>query len=72
MQKRLKLKTQICYTEPDYVYNIKTGQRLMDGMDATAICAIGQPQQFFDFLGNFNIIRTLTFDDHHQYKLEQL
>lgn len=67
MQKRLKLKTQICYSEPDYVYNIKTGQRLMDGMDATAICAIGQPQQFFDFLGNFNIIRTLTFDDHHQY-----
>ena len=60
--------TQVCYTEPDYVYNIKTGQRLMSGMDATAICAIGQPQQFYDFLTDFNIVKTLTFDDHHQYK----
>ena len=68
MNKRLKLPTQVCYTEPDYVYNIKTGQRLMDGMDATAICAIGQPQQFYDFLSDFNIVKTLTFDDHHQYK----
>jgi tetraacyldisaccharide 4'-kinase len=67
MQKRLKLPTEICYSEPDYVYNIKNGQRLMDGMEATAICAIGQPQQFYDFLKDFNIIKTLTFDDHHQY-----
>lgn len=67
MYKRLKLPTSVCYTEPDYVYNIKTGQRLMDGMSATAICAIGQPQQFYHFLGNFNITNTLTFDDHHQY-----
>ena len=29
--------------------------------------AIGQPQQFYDFLANFNITKTLTFDDHHQY-----
>ena len=68
MNKRLKLPTQICYTEPDYVYNIKTGQRLMEGMEATAICAIGQPQQFYDFLIDFNISKTVTFDDHHQYK----
>ena len=67
MKKRLKLPTQVCFTEPDYVYNLKTGQRLMEGMDATAICAIGQPQQFFDFLNNFNITQTLVFDDHHQY-----
>ena len=39
----------------------------MEGMDATAICAIGQPQQFYDFLNDFNIINTITFDDHHQY-----
>ena len=67
MQKRLNIPTQVCATEPDYVYNIKTGQRLMEGMDATAMCAIGQPQQFYDFLKNFNITKTVTFDDHHQY-----
>lgn len=67
MHKRLKLPTQICYNEPDYVYNIKTGQRLMEGMNVTAVCAIGQPQQFYDFLTDFNVIKTVTFDDHHQY-----
>ena len=67
MYKRLKIPTSICYSEPDYVYNIKNGQRLMDGMDVTAMCAIGQPQQFYDFLTNFNVINKVTFDDHHQY-----
>jgi tetraacyldisaccharide 4'-kinase len=67
MHKRLNLPTLICYSEPDYVYNIKTGQRLMEGMDVTALCAIGQPQQFYDFLKDFNVVKTITFDDHHQY-----
>ena len=67
MYKRLKIPTSVCYNEPDYVYNIKNGQRLMDGMDVTAMCAIGQPQQFYDFLTNFNVVNTVTFDDHHQY-----
>lgn len=67
MHKRLKLPTMVCYTEPDFVYNINNGQRLMEGMDATAMCAIGQPQQFYDFLSDFNIINTVSFDDHHQY-----
>ncbi len=67
MQKRLQIPTQLCYTEPDYVYNIKTGQRLMEGIDVTAMSAIGQPQQFYDFLSGFNVTKTITFDDHHQY-----
>lgn len=67
MQKRLKLNTSICYTEPDYVYDIKTGQRLMEGLAVTAMCAIGQPQQFYDFLKDFQVVNTVTFDDHHQY-----
>ena len=44
MQQRLNIRSQVCYTEPDYVYNIKTGQRLMDGIAVTAMCAIGQPE----------------------------
>ena len=67
MQKRLKLSTSICYTEPDYVYDIKTGQRLMEGIAVTAMCAIGQPQQFYDFLKDYQVVNTVTFDDHHQY-----
>lgn len=67
MQKRLELPTSVCFSEPDYVYNIKSGQQLMDGMDVTAMCAIGQPQQFYDFLTNFNVVKKVTFEDHHQY-----
>ncbi len=67
MQKRLKIPTSICYNEPDYVYNIKTGQRLMEGLAVTAMCAIGQPQQFYDFLSEYQVVKTITFDDHHQY-----
>lgn len=67
MQKRLNIPTSVCYTEPDYVYNIKTGQRLMEGLAVTAMCAVGQPQQFYDFLSDYQVVKTVTFDDHHQY-----
>ena len=67
MQKRLKIPTSICKTEPDYVYNIKTGQRLLEGIAVTAMCAIGQPQQFYDFLSGYLVANKITFDDHHQY-----
>ena len=67
MQKRLKIPTYVCKTEPDYVYNIKTGQRLLEGIAVTAMCAIGQPQQFYDFLSGYLVANKITFDDHHQY-----
>ena len=69
MQKRLNIPTSVCYTESDYVYNIKNGQRLMEGLAVTAMCAIGQPQQFYDFLTDYQVIETRTFDDHHQYSV---
>ena len=39
----------------------------MDGMDVIAMSAIGQPEQFFAFLSNHNVIKKVTFDDHHIY-----
>ena len=67
MSKRLNLKTFLCKTEPDYVYNIKTGTTLENDSDIIAISAIGQPEQFYKFLNNYNIKQTLSFDDHHSY-----
>ena len=67
MQKRLSIETHLCYTEPDYVYNIKTGERLDEGASVTALCAIGQPQQFFDFLSAYQLKDVIALDDHHQY-----
>lgn len=72
MSKKMKVKTTVCNTEPDYVYNIKTGEKLADDSEITAICAIGQPKQFYQFLDNYNIKQTIDFDDHHIYTEEEL
>ncbi len=71
MSKKLNIQTQVCYTEPDYIYNIKTGEHLEKGKAITAVCAIGQPEQFFKFLTDYQINKKLTFDDHHIYKEEE-
>ncbi len=63
----------ICKTEPDYVYNIISGEHLEKGTEITAVSAIGQPEQFYRFLeGDFNIKNKITFDDHHQYTAEDI
>lgn len=72
MAKKMKVEAFVCKTEPDYVYNIKTGEKLVQGTEATALCAIGQPQQFYAFLGGYKIKQTIDFDDHHSYVEEEL
>ena len=72
MDKKMNIPTFLCKTEPDYVYNIKTAEQIEKGADVTAVCAIGQPEQFYVFLKDFNIKETKTFDDHHQYKEEEI
>lgn len=72
MSKKMNVKTTVCNTEPDYVYNIKTGEKLADNSEITAICAIGQPKQFYQFLDNYKIKQTIDFDDHHIYMEEEL
>lgn len=65
--KKFDIPSFLCKTEPDIVYNIKTGELLPIGSEATAICAIGQPQQFYAFLNEFKIKKAISFDDHHKY-----
>ncbi len=68
LSKKLNIPAFLCKTEPEYIYNIKSGEHLGKSVDITAISAIGQPEQFYKFLENdFNIIKTITFDDHHPY-----
>ena len=46
---------------------------MASGEAVTAICAIGQPEQFFKFLENkFEIIQKKTFEDHHLYKKSEI
>ena len=68
----MKIETIVCKTEPDYIYNIKTGEKLADNAEVTAICAIGQPEQFYKFLNNYNVKQTISFDDHHIYTEEEI
>jgi len=77
MGKKLKKDTLVCYTEPEFAYNIlnpneKVGWAyLPDNEEAQtkvlAFSAIGQPQQFYKFLTDFDVVKTVDFDDHHNY-----
>lgn len=68
MGKKLKKDTVVCYSEPDFAYNIfNTEEHLADGEAVMAFSAIGQPQQFYKFLKNYDVKKTVDFDDHHNY-----
>lgn len=68
-----KRKTFVCNVVPSFTYNIKTTDVLPLKSDVFAMCAIGQPEQFYDFVRQkFNLLDTITFDDHHQYKYSEV
>ena len=73
MEKKQKVKTVVCKTEPDYVYNIISGEHLQKGTEIVALSAIGQPEQFYNFLEkDYKIKEKITFDDHHKYTEDDL
>ena len=45
MQKKQGIKTTVCKIEPDYAYNIISGEHLQNGAEIIALSAIGQPEQ---------------------------
>lgn len=68
MGKKLKKEALVCYTEPDIAYNIiKKEEILQKDSKIVAFSAIGQPQQFYKFLNDFDVKKTIDFDDHHNY-----
>lgn len=72
MGKEMNIPFFVCKTEPDYIYNIKTNERLNSGSQITAVSGIGQPEQFYAFLKDYDILNTFTFDDHHKYTEKEL
>ena len=73
ISKKYGKETVVCKTEPDYVYNIISGEHLEKGSEITALSAIGQPEQFYKFLENdYKIKQKISFDDHHQYLLKDI
>ena len=66
-------KIYICNLVPGVTYNIKTSEILPLNSDVTAVCAIGQPEQFYNFVKQkFNLKNTITFDDHHAYSESEI
>lgn len=72
ISKKMGKPAYLCKTEPDFIYNIKTGEPLADVHEIVAMSAIGQPEQFFQFLKDFDIKEKITFDDHHMYSKEDI
>ena len=73
LQSDNKVDTCVAKVVPDYVYNIISGEHLEQEAEITAVSAIGQPEQFYKFLKpNFKLKDTISFDDHHQYTLEDI
>ena len=63
----------LCKMQPDISYNIKNNEILYKGASVLAFCAIGQPNEFFDFVKeNFYLTATMTFPDHHAYDLKDV
>ncbi|MBP7211445.1 tetraacyldisaccharide 4'-kinase [bacterium] len=68
MGKKLKKDTIVCYTEPDFAYNIFAVEKHIESQErVVAFSAIGQPKQFYNFLKPFEVVETVDFDDHHNY-----
>ncbi|MBQ8635642.1 tetraacyldisaccharide 4'-kinase [bacterium] len=63
-----KLPLKISKMIPSRIYNLDSGANVkLNKEQAVAFCAIGQPEQFFDFAKKYYEIETVAFDDHHQY-----
>lgn len=62
------LPVSVSQMTPKRIYNMHTGANVnVCRQKAIAFCAIGQPEQFFDFASNFYEIIPVIFEDHHKY-----
>lgn len=47
-------------------------EKLSKGEKILAFSAIGQPQQFYKFLKDYDVVKTVDFDDHHNYSQKDI
>ena len=68
LEKTFNKKVYLCKMIPDFVYNIVTNEHLEKNAEIAAFCAIGQPQEFYEFLKKeYRLAVTVDFEDHHYY-----
>ena len=65
----------LCKMKPRKIYNLltKAEVKIIEKQNIIAFCAIGQPEQFYNFVNQFyNIVETVSFADHHKYSLSDI
>lgn len=73
MGKKLHKEAHVCYTEPEEIYNLfNPDEKLSKEEKVIAFSAIGQPQSFYKFLKDYNVVKTVDFDDHHNYEQKDI
>ena len=72
-KKSFNLPIKVSKMTPNKIYNMLTKQEVASNKEpAIAFCAIGQPEQFFDFAKDFYEITPVVFEDHHKYTKEDI
>lgn len=67
----LKIPFGICTMKKGNIYNIKTNKPLENVSDIVAFSGIGSPEQFYyNLRKDFNLVETMSFDDHIEYNQE--
>ena len=69
LEKTYKKQVYLCKMIPDICINIKNNDDILPKMvSVVAFCAIGQPEDFFNFVQkDYNLIDKKVFPDHHSY-----
>lgn len=67
LEKKYNKPVYVCNMVPEKIYEIQSEDLLKSGSKIFAFSAIGQPQQFYDFLKDYKITGTRDFPDHHLY-----
>ena len=66
--KLFKKPLKLCNMVPNRIYNIQTQADVKIQGGAVAFCAIGQPQQFYNYVKQFyDLKETISFEDHYKY-----
>ena len=74
LEKRCKKPIFLCQMTPERYTNLTTGEPVdPENKRAIAFCAIGQPENFYDFVrGDFLFTGKVSFPDHHEYTEEDV
>ncbi len=67
-KEKFNLPLKLSKMTPSRIYNMHSGANVkLNKESAIAFCAIGQPEQFFNFAREFYEITPIVFEDHHKY-----